>query len=467
MNVLKKLKLNILQMDSMLSINDNFDIIKRNLNIGDKNVCIYYVDGFLKDGNMQDELKFMLLIPPEKMGNVKTAQDFVTSFMTYPEITYEKEFEQIVIKVLSGNVAVFIDDIDECILIDVREYPQRQIEEPDKDKVLRGAKDGFIETPIGNISLIRRRIRSPNLRVEYMSKGSVTNNDVVLCYMTDKVDQKTLKILKDKLNKIDVDSLVMGSQSLIEALVKKKWYNPFPKCKYTSRPDVAAANILEGRIILIVDNTPSAIILPTYFIDFFEEAEDYYFLPSTGTYLKITRIFIFLITLLITPLWMLAVSNIEALPQWLSFLKIQEMNSIPIFIQLLMLEFVINFIKAASINTPSMISSSIALIGTIILGDIAIVSKIIVPEVMLITAISTLGYYSQSSYELGYAIKYSRIFLIILVAMFGIYGLIGGLVVILLLIGFNKTITNQSYLYPLIPFNFHDFKRIFLRRKNS
>lgn len=467
MNVLKKIKLNMLQMDMLLDINNNFDVIKRELCVGDKDICFYYIDGFLKDSNMQDVLKFFLNVKVEEMQNITTAKEFVSSFITYPETTVILSFDAIVTSILSGSVALFVDDIDECVIIDVRQYPQRTIQEPENDKVLRGSKDGFIETPMENIALIRRRIRSKNLKIQYLNMGSVTNNDVVLCYMSDKVDNNILKLIRDKLDKINPETLTMGSQSLVEALVPRKWYNPFPKVKFSERPDVVASNILEGRVILMVDNTPSVIILPTYLVDFFNEAEDFYFSPPTATFLKITRILIFILSLVITPIWLLLVNNINMLPDYMQFLKINEMNSLPLVIQLLLLEFAINIIKTASINTPSIISSSISLIGTIILGDIAITTKIIVPEAMLVTAIAVLGYYSQPSYELGYSIKYMRIVLLILTAIFNIYGLIVGLILFILLLATNKTITQQSYLYPIFPLDLKALKKVFIRDKNK
>lgn len=368
MNVSKLVNLNVLQMDNILDPNKNVDIIKRNLNIGEKESYIYYIDGLLKDELMLEVTKFFQLIDKDKMNNAKSVKEFTGNLLPYLEISSETEFEKITSTFLSGCVILFIDGFDECIVIDTRSYPQRQIEEPELDKTLRGAKDGFIETPVFNLALIRRRIRNSNLVTDFMSIGSITNNDVIICYMKDKVNLKALRIIKDKLLNLKTEDLVFGSQSLAESLYDKKWFNPFPKIRFTERPDVASSNILEGRIVIIVDNNPSAIILPTYFLDFFQEVQDFYFPPPVANYFKISRILITIFTLFLTPLWLLALQNLAVLPEWLtSFISVKESNAIPIIVQLIFLEFVIEIIKVASINTPSMISSSISLIGAIIL----------------------------------------------------------------------------------------------------
>ncbi|MEG0873200.1 MAG: spore germination protein [Clostridia bacterium] len=468
MRVVKKINLNVLQMDSLIQPEKNFDIIKRNIKIGGtRESYMYYVDGFLKDEMMQEIMRFMLLTTPDAIASIKSEKEYLSTLMPYPEITLLNNIDDVIFEVLSGSVALFVDDFEECIIIDVRQYPQRNIQEPEKDKVLRGAKDGFIETLIFNIALIRRRVRNKDFMSEYISVGSVSKTDVVVCYMKGEADQKLVDKIKEKLNKLDVKTLTMGSQSLTEAMQTKKWINPFPKVRFTERPDVASASILEGKILILVDNTPSAIILPTYFFDFFEEAQDFYFSPPISGFLRISRFFIVLMSLLLTPLWLLAINNMDKLPDYLHFLNVQESNSIPIIFQLLALEFIIHLLKSASINTPSMISNSISLVGAIIIGDIAVTTKLIVPEAMLYSGVVAIAYFSQTSYEMGYAIKFMRVIILILVAIFNVWGFIAGIVLTIITIASNKAIIGENYLYPLIPFNYKDFKRMFIRRKNG
>lgn len=352
MLVSKKIGLNELKLDNLLDLKNNYDIVKNNILIADKEACFYYIDGYLKDKMMTDIKDALLGIKSEEIKKVNSVEEFSKKFIDYSELEFEGDFDNIVLSILSGSVALIIDGFDKAIIIDIREYPSRSIEEPEDDKVLRGAKDGFIETPIINLALIRRRIRNVNFRAEYLNVGTETHNDVVLCYMSNKVNQKKLACIKSKLERIDTKSLTFGIQSLVEALFPQKWLNPFPKIKFTSRPDIASSNILEGRIILMVDNTPAVAILPTYFFDFFQEAEDYYFPPPTGNFIRFTRIFIAFFSTIITPLWILIVNNMAFLPEWLHFLQLKDTVSMPIFLQLIILEFCVEALRLASINTP-------------------------------------------------------------------------------------------------------------------
>ena len=167
-----------------------------------------------------------------------------------------------------------------------------KIEEPDKDKSLRGSRDGFVETIVFNTALMRRRIRDPHLIMEMYEAGTSTRTDVALCYMSDRVDRELLTTIQNKLEESKSQDLKMSQQSLAEALFQRKWYNPFPKYKFTERPDTACACLMEGKVIILTDTSPSALILPTSIFDMIEEANDYYFPPITGIYLKISRVLI-------------------------------------------------------------------------------------------------------------------------------------------------------------------------------
>lgn len=180
--------------------------------------------------------------------------------------------------------------------MDCRSYPARGVDEPDKDKSLRGSRDGFVETIVFNTALMRRRIRDPHLIMEMTEAGQSSRTDIAVCYMSDRVDEELLNNIKSRIEKLEVDDLRMNQQSLAEALFKRKWFNPFPKFKFTERPDTAAACLLEGKVVILVDNSPSAMILPTSVLDMIEEANDYYFPTLTGMYLKISRTLITIAT---------------------------------------------------------------------------------------------------------------------------------------------------------------------------
>lgn len=193
----------------------------------------------------------------DDMADRRTAEEFVRRFITYVEVDTLDKPADMAAQVLSGPIGLLIEGYDKVIMIDARTYPARGVEEPDDDKVLRGAHDGFVETLVFNTALIRRRIRDPQLTMEYLQIGTTSKTDVVLCYMDQRVNHKQLKDLRQKLKGLDIPSLTMGQESLAECLLRKQWYNPFPKVRYTERPDCACASVAEGRILVVVDNTPA------------------------------------------------------------------------------------------------------------------------------------------------------------------------------------------------------------------
>lgn len=449
--------------DHKLQVEKNFDIISRMTSVAGKPACYYFLDGFVKDDIMEKLLEFFYSVTPEDLP--ENSQDLSRDAMPYVEVELLEKQEEITAAILSGVVCFFIDGYSKCFAIDCRTYPMRSVEEPDKDKVLRGPRDGFVETVVFNTALIRRRIRDTRLSMEMNSIGKASRTDVVLCYMEDRVDGKFLKEVQKRLSEIDTDALAMSQESLAECLYPRKWYNPFPKFKYTERPDTAAAELLDGKIILITDNSPAVLILPVSIFDVMEEADDFYFPPVTGTYLRLTRLAIAIMTLLLTPTWLLFMQNPQWIPEMFQFIRIEDTVNISVFWQLMLLEFAIDGMKLAAINTPTMLSTPLSVIAGIVVGEFAVKSGWFNSETMLYMAFVAIANYTQASYELGYALKFMRLILLVSTGLFSLYGYVAGLAVIFLLMLTNRTVAGKSYLYPLIPFNAKQLgRRIFRKR---
>ncbi len=281
-------------LNGALDVEKNFDVIYRVINIGGREACMYLVDGFCKDDLVQKLLQYFMDLTPDKMP--EDMHGLSKQFTPYVEVEIEDRCGVLVDSLLSGMFLLLLDGYEKALVIDSRTYPSRGVEEPEKDKVLRGSKDGFVETIVFNTALIRRRIRNSDLHMEMLNAGKSSKTDIVLCYMKDRVDEDFLTAVRRKIQSIQVDALTMNQESLAECLYQRKWYNPFPKFKYTERPDAAAAQVLEGNIVILVDNSPSAMILPVTIFDVLEEADDYYFPPITGTYLRVTRFLIAILT---------------------------------------------------------------------------------------------------------------------------------------------------------------------------
>ncbi|MDO4165956.1 MAG: spore germination protein [Eubacteriales bacterium] len=446
--------------DSLLNIQDTFDILKREVVIGNRNATFYMVDGFLKGETMEKVMEFLLGITPEDTPD--TFDGFVKKCMPYGDIitiTKEKDFVQYL---LSGLTCLMIDGYSEILAIDLRDYPSRNVQEPDKDKVLRGSRDGFVESIMPNIALIRRRIRDVDLIFEMQNIGSSSRTDVSIVYMKNRVNQKALKKLKERMNGIRVDSLTMNQESLAEVLMPRNWWNPYPKFKYTERADTAAACILEGSIVVLVDNSPAAMVIPTSLFDIIEDPNDYYFPPVTGTYLRFTRMITAVLALFITPTYILLLQNPQWVPEWLDFILIRDEMNVPPLLQLLILELAIDGLRMAAVNTPNMLNTPLSVVAGIVFGDYTVQSGWFNAEIMLYMAFVAIATYTQNNMELGYAIKFQRIIMLVLTGIFGVWGFGAGCILTLFAFFTNRTMAGQGYLYPLIPFNGQQlFKRFF------
>lgn len=452
---------NMQYLNQRLAVNESFDLVYRVVKVGNRNACIYFIDGFCKDELMQKMLQYFMALKEDELPD--NAHEMSKRCMPYVEVDIQDKWEQIEYFILSGVFALFIDGYDRCLLIDSRTYPARSVSEPEKDKALRGSKDGFVETVVFNTALIRRRIRSNELRMEMFHAGNSSQTDIVLCYMNNRVDHEYLTVLKERIQKIQVDALTMNQESLAECLYKKKWYNPFPKFKYTERPDTAAAQVLEGDVVILVDNSPAAMITPTSIFDIIEEADDYYFPPITGTYLRLSRMLIAILTYFLTPTFLLLMQRPELIPAGFEFIVIKEPSNVPIVLQFLILELAIDGLRLAAVNTPNMLSTPLSIMAALVLGEFSVNSGWFNSEIMLYMAFVALASYTQANYELGYAIKFMRILNLILTAIFGIVGYFTAVAILVFSLVSNKTISGKSYVYPLLPFNFKQFTKRFFR----
>ena len=470
-------KANVALLDRTLRVQESFDLTKRTLPVGNggDELTLYAVNGFTDAESMQRLLLKLLTLPSlsfdegEGRGRAERGRTEAEHFLAAAVPSMDSEITDdpsvMLRAVLSGSALILGTTFHTyAVVVDTRTYPSRPPQEPQDDRVMKGARDGFVEALVQNTALIRRRIRDPRLTMERHTVGSLSQSDVILCYLDGKADPDYVRALGERLDHIRTDTLVMGHQSLIECLIRRKWYNPFPKVRTTGRPDTAAAQVAEGSVLLLVDNSPEVLILPTTIFDFLQETNDFYFPPLTGGYLRLVRHIVFFLTLFLTPAWYLATLYPSSVPEWLSFVLPDEAGKLPIIAQLLLVEFLIDGLRLASMNTPDMLSNSLSVVGGLILGDFAVEIGWLIPEVILYMAFVAIANFTQRSYQLGYAFKFLRLILLVLTAFFRIYGFFIGIFVIFLLLVTNKTVNGRrNYLYPLFPLRLSALRTILLR----
>ena len=440
-------------LDGALNIGASFDLSARRIRSGGREVSIYYTDGLLKDDSAAKIVGDLMNVKAEDMLTVSTAEQFSENFLPYIETQTSCDIMMLCKAVFSGAAVIIAEGCAGAVIADARTYPARSMSEPENNRVLRGPHEGFVETLIFNTAMLRRRIRDADLRIKLFTIGERSKTDVALCYMENSVNPKILRAVIKKLQSVKISALTMGQESLLECLLPKGLLNPFPRVRFTERPDAAAASVAEGSIVIITDCTPAAMILPTNFFSFMQDTNDYYFSPFTGSFVRIIRFIIFSMTLTMIPIWFYLMKSPGIIPESLDFIKISEPNSVPLILQLLMVELAVDALKLASINTPSSLGNSLSVISALILGDFAVQSGWLVPEVVLYMSFVAVATFSQSSFEMGWAFKISRLFVILMTELFALPGLLIGFFLVFLRLLTTKTITGRDYLYPLIPFD--------------
>ncbi|MEK5106561.1 spore germination protein [Cytobacillus sp. FSL K6-0129] len=458
--VSKELINNTSYLKEALAVGKNFDVLQIDVEYTGIDMAIYLVDGFAKDDIMNRLMEFLAQLGREQLEE-DTVPKLMKRYIPYIEIATESDLDAIVDAVLAGQTALVIDGADEAILIDTRTYPARGPEEPDIERVVRGARDGYVETLVFNTALTRRRVRDRTLRMEYLQIGRRSKTDIVITYIEDIADPELVNKIKDNVSKIDTDGLPMAEKTIEEYISGQHW-NPYPMVRYTERPDTAASHLFEGHVCIIVDGSPSVIITPTTFWHHLQHAEEYRNKPIIGAYLKFVRFISVWASLFLLPIWFLFAANPSLLPDSLSFIGPEETGKIPLILQILIIEVGIDMLRMASIHTPSSLATALGLVAALMIGDLAVSVGLFTSEVVLYFAIVAIGTFATPSYELGLANRIVRIVLLLLTSVFHMYGFIIGITLFVIWLSKMKSF-GVPYLWPFIPFNLRAFRDVLLR----
>ncbi|MBQ8293131.1 MAG: spore germination protein [Bacilli bacterium] len=438
------------RLDQILGIGQVFDISKREFIIDNKQAILYFMP-FLVNASDIIDLFFGFYMTEESSLPL-------TSKMAHQSITLEQSLDKVALSILEGLVAVVIEGENDIYLLDSRNYPSRGINEPETEKVVRGSRDGFCETMAINIALVRRRIKTGNLRTKLYRIGKLSETNVALIYLEDYVDKKALKSIEKALDRVDIVELTMTDKALEEIVIGHK-YTPYPLVRYTERPDTFSAHLYQGMFGLIVDNSPSAILGPVSIFDHMQHAEEFRQTPIAGTYLRILRFIGILASFLLMPLWYMCI-KMDYLPFPSKLFEIDSSENL--FLQVILIEVGIELLRMASIHTPNALSTSMGLIAGIVIGNIAIELEIFTNAIVFVGAISAIGTYITPSYELGLANKILKIALLFFIYLFDFWGLVAGIVFLIIYLASLKSF-DRSYLFPLIPFNFKQLVKQVIR----
>lgn len=458
--VSKNIHENINNLRQILGIGKSFDVIQLDLLYAERDMAVFFIDGFIKDDVFVQIMKLLSGLKAEEISD-HPLEKLLRSYIPYVEIETTDDLQKVADMVLAGPTALIVDGIDKAILIDARTYPARSPEEPDIERVVRGSRDGYVETLVFNTALTRRRIRDRTLRMEYMQVGRRSKTDVVVCYLEDIADEELVIDIKKSLEKIDTDGIPMAEKTVEEFISGNHW-NPYPTVRYTERPDTAAAHLYEGHVCIIVDGSPSVIIAPTTFWHHLQHAEEYRNKPVVGAYLRLVRFLAVWASIFLLPLWYLLAVQPELLPERLSFIGPNEDGQIPLYLQFLLIEVGIDMLRMAAIHTPSSLATALGLVAALMIGQVADEVGLFSNEVILYLSIAAIGMFATPSYEMSLANRIFRLILLTLTAILHEIGFVIGTFLWVLLLVTMKSY-NVPYLWPFIPFDFKGMMDIIIR----
>ncbi|WP_240413936.1 spore germination protein [Paenibacillus periandrae] len=468
-------------LEHRVGLHTSFDVVFREMVFGGIKAGIFYYNGFAKDNvltmvldrlstaeHVNDRAKDEAITgnPIQHQVSHSAGQDTIQLFMDalipHIQVKQTDKLNEVIDQVAMGATGFFFEGSAAAIVVDAKSFPVRSTEEPDLERVVRGSRDGFVETLLTNVTLVRRRIRDPQLKLEILHVGRRTHTDVCLAYIDDICDPALVEAVRDKINQLQVEGLPLAEKQLEEAIVGKSW-NPYPMVRYSERPDVIAVHLLEGHVTLFVDTSPSVIILPATFFHHVQHAEEYRQTPMAGTYLRWVRFLGIAASLFLLPLWFLLVSSPELKPVGMEFIGPQESVKLPLLVQFLIAELGIDLMRMAAVHTPAPLTTAMGLVAAVLVGEVAVKTGLFVNEVILYLAVAAVGTFATPSYELGLANRLTRLMLLIASAIWKVPGFVIVSTVWVIYLATRRSY-NAPYLWPFIPFNVKAMREIVLRR---
>ncbi|RKN80597.1 spore germination protein [Paenibacillus ginsengarvi] len=381
----------------------------------------------------------------------------------HSDVAIEIQFSKLVHSVLSGKTVVIIDGMEEAFVIGTRNIEQRAIDQPQTEQVIRGPREGFIEPIATNIALLRYRLQTTDLRINTMEIGRRTKSKVAICYMEGIANPDLLKEVKRRLSAIDIDGIM--DSGYLEQFIEDNHLSPFPQVQYTERPDKVSANLLEGRVAILVDGSPLALVVPTVFSQFYQTVEDYTERFVLMSAIRLARLVALVFSLVFPSLYVAIISfNPELIPTEFAVAVAGGRAGVPFpaIIEVLVIEVAMEVLREATIRLPQQVGGALSIVGVLVIGQAAVAAGFASPITVVIIALTTIGSFATPAYNAALALRLLRFPLIIMAGIFGLYGVMIGLILIA-----NHLLSLKSfgvpYLSPLVPGNFQGMKDLLIR----
>jgi spore germination protein KA len=417
-------------------------------------MILIYIDGLVDTKTLdQVVLKPMMFEGmPNGLENVGSIEEIIQNqLIALSQVKTVSKFREIIEGVLKASVAVLTDGESQALVVDLKGFEKRSIEEPGAELTVRGPKDGFTETLRVNTSLVRRRIRSPRLKMEALSIGDLTQTDIVIAYVEEIASKTVLEEVRQRVQRIQIDGII-GS-GFIEEFIEDMPFSPFPQIQNTERPDVVCASLLEGKIAIFVDNTPFVLIVPMTFWTGVQAAEDYYERFIYTSFIRWIRFILINFSLLLPSLYVAVTTyHPQLIPTTLLFSIAAAREGIPFpaLVEALMMEFLFEGLREAGVRLPKAVGSAVSIVGALVIGQAAVEAGIISAPMVIIVATTGIASFAFPRYNLGTAYRVLRFPMLLLAGMLGLYGVACGVLAIIIhLIGIRSF--GIPYLSPVAP----------------
>lgn len=446
-------------------ISGSDDIVVREFKIGPERVkaAMIYIDGLVDKVIVNDEiLKSLMLLAPSS-GSIALARSRAYTAvkeqaLTVGEVSETAKLDRLMLAVFSGDTVILVDGSAKGLVTNTKGWPDRGVEQPQTDATIRGPRDSFNETLRTNTALVRRRVRDPNLVVQMVKIGRRSKTDVAILYIKGIANPALISEVQSRLDAIDMDR-VMGA-AYIEFMIEDNWLSPFPQLQSTERPDEIAAAVMEGRVAILVDGAPAGIIAPATMNSLMLSPEDYYQRWAVASSIRLIRFLASFLSLIFPSIYIAMTSfHQEMIPTTLLFSIGTARLTVPFpsIIEALMMEIVIELFREAAIRLPSLISQAITVVGGLVIGQASIQAGIVSPILLVVIAVTAIGSFAVPSYDLALSLRLLRFPLMLAAATFGLYGLVMGIMAILVHL-VNLESFGTSYLAPWVPVTVSDFK---------
>lgn len=441
------------------------DIIIRVIKMGrdaDVTAAVIYTEGLVDDLTVKDFLieSAMKDTNEQNLINSNTAlqvlKEKILPIGTVKELDC---WEDLFADLMTGETIILVDGVSKALAANTRGGEKRQIMEPVTEISIRGPKDSFTETIRTNTALIRRRIKNPNLWMESMKIGKVTQTDVAIMYINGIVNEKVVEEVRIRLKRINIDSIL--ETGYIEQLIEEKTFTTFPTLFHTERPDVVAANLLEGRVAILVDGTPYVLLAPAVFIQFFQAVDDYYGRFDLSSALRFLRVLIFFISLVGPAIYIAATTfHQEMIPTPLVIALAAQRESVPFpaFVEAMIMEVTFEILREAGVRLPRAIGQTVSIVGAIVLGQSAVQAGFVSPAMLIVVSITAIANFATPAYAIAISARLIRFIIMVMAATFGFYGCLMGILVMVIHLCSLRSfgVPYMTPIAPFIPANFGD-----------